>query len=108
MLEDAGIKVTLAENGQQAVSQFLACPENTFDVLLMDIMMPVLNGLEATKAIRRSDHADAKTVPIFAMTANAFDEDREKTRAAGMNEHFTKPLNMHEVIEKIEEYSNEF
>ena len=65
-------------------------------------MMPEMDGLEATRVIRQMNRPDAKTTPIVAMTANAFDEDREKTRAAGMDAHLTKPLDMHELYETIE------
>ena len=70
----------------------------------MDLMMPVMDSLEATREIRASKQPDAKTIPIFAMTANVFDEDREKTRAAGMNAHFAKPLDMQELIAEIAKY----
>lgn len=104
MLQDAGMTVTLAEDGQQAVAQFLKLPAHSYDLILMDILMPKMNGLEATEFIRSSDRSDAREIPIFAMTANAFEEDIEKARAAGMNEHFTKPLDMKALIAKIEEY----
>ena len=67
----------------------------------MDLMMPVMNGLEATRAIRALDRADAASVPIIAMTANAFDEDRERTKAAGMNAHLSKPLQIRMVVATI-------
>ena len=92
MLEEAGATVTLAENGQQAVDLVAVSQPGSFDAVLMDIMMPVLDGLEAAKAIRKLDHPDAATLPIVAMTANAFEEDRRKTQEAGMNEHLTKPI----------------
>ena len=106
MLQDAGMDVTTVQDGQQAVSMFLDHPEGAFDVILMDIMMPVMDGIEAAKAIRASDRKDAQAIPIFAMTANAFDEDRRKTLAAGMNEHFTKPLDMQKLIAAIQRYCN--
>ena len=92
MLEDAGAIVTLAENGQQAVDLIEQSTPGSFDAVLMDIMMPVLDGIGAAKAIRALDRPDAATLPIIAMTANAFEQDRQKTRAAGMNEHLTKPI----------------
>ena len=73
-----GIKVTKAADGQQAVEAFAASPPGGFDAILMDVMMPVRDGHEATRAIRAMDRPDAKTIPIFAMTANAFTEDRRK------------------------------
>ena len=104
MLQDAGMDVTAVQDGQQAVSVFQQQPEETFDVILMDIMMPVMDGIEAAKTIRNSEKKDAGTIPIFAMTANAFEEDRQKTLAAGMNEHFTKPLDMQKLIAEIQRY----
>ncbi len=92
LLEDAGVDVTMARNGAEAVEVFKASEVNGFDVILMDIMMPVMNGLEATKAIRALKRSDATTVPIIAMTANAFDDDIDESFKAGMNGHFTKPL----------------
>ena len=106
MLQDAGMDVTAVQDGQQAVSTFMDHPEGTFDVILMDIMMPVMDGIEAAKAIRASDRKDAQAIPIFAMTANAFDEDCRKTLAAGMNEHFTKPLDMQKLIAAIQRDCN--
>ena len=104
MLQDAGMEVTAVQDGQQAVSAFSHHPEGTFDAILMDIMMPVMDGIEAAKKIRTSDKKDAQTIPIFAMTANAFDEDRQKTLAAGMNEHLTKPLNAKTLIATLQRY----
>ena len=92
MLEDGGAEVTPAANGQIAVDLFASSAPGTFDVILMDIMMPVMDGMEAAKAIRQLPREDAKKIPIIAMTANAFDEDRRKILAAGMNEHLTKPV----------------
>ena len=96
--------MTTVEDGRQALEAFTGAPAHTFDVILMDVMMPVMNGIEAAKAIRASDRQDAKTIPILAMTANAFDEDRQKTREAGMNEHLTKPLRAEELVETIRRY----
>lgn len=91
-LEQAGVIVAVARNGQQAVETFAACPSGTFDAVFMDVMMPVMDGLTAAQTIRRLPRPDAAAVPIFAMTANAFPEDIQKCRAAGMNEHLGKPL----------------
>ena len=104
LLEEKGAVITDAHNGKEAVQIFDAAKEKEFDVILMDIMMPEMNGLEATKRIRDLEREDAKHVPIFAMTANAFAEDIKKCREAGMNEHFAKPLNMKEMIETIYRY----
>ena len=94
LLEMQGAKCTRAENGRVAVDLFEASSENEYDVILMDIQMPVMNGYEASKAIRSGNHPNAKTVPIAAMTANAFDEDVSNSIEAGMNAHISKPINM--------------
>lgn len=99
MLEDAGATVEIAENGKIAVDTFAASDCGAFDCILMDVMMPVMNGLDATRAIRSFDRLDAKTVPIIALSANAFEEDVEKAREAGMNEHLPKPVDMEKVIQ---------
>ena len=104
ILEDEKMIVTEAYNGQEAIDEFLKEPEYTFDLILMDVMMPLKSGLQATKEIRRSGKADAKTIPIFAMTANAFIEDKKKAKNAGMNEHISKPLDAEILFEKITEY----
>ena len=101
LLEDAGAVVTKAFDGKQAVDIFAENPPGTFDVILMDVMMPVMNGIEATKAIRLMDRSDAQMIPIIAMTANAFDEDRQATKNAGMNAHLSKPLDGKEVLRVI-------
>ena len=92
MLQNEGAVVTKAWNGQEAVELFEKSRSGKFDVILMDIMMPVMNGYEATKRIRSLDREDAKEVPIIAMTANAFTEDRIRAKEAGMNEHVAKPV----------------
>ena len=90
-LELAGHRVDCAYHGQAAL-QLLA--EQRFDVIIMDVMMPVMDGLEATKAIRMLEREDAKKIPIIAMTANAFEEDRKACLEAGMNEHIGKPIDI--------------
>ena len=92
MLEEAGARVTTAVNGALAVECFREANPGTFDAILMDIMMPVMDGLAATRAIRSLPREDAATVPIIAITAKAFTEDREKVFDAGMNEYLTKPI----------------
>ena len=103
LLTDQGAEVTTVHDGQQAVDLFKESPERTFDLILMDIMMPVMDGLDATRAIRSLDRADAATIPIVAMTANAFKEDADKCMAAGMNAHLAKPLDMEKVKQTIQE-----
>ena len=100
MLQNEGTVVTKAWNGQEAVELFEKSRAGEFDVILMDIMMPVMNGYEATKMIRSLDREDAKEVPIIAMTANAFTEDRIRAKEAGMDEHIAKPVDM-ELLVKI-------
>jgi CheY-like chemotaxis protein len=92
LLEDKGVLVTAAENGKIAVEIFERSEPGTFDLILMDIVMPVMNGLTAARTIRESGKADAKTIPILAMTANAYEEDIRQTQAAGMNKHISKPI----------------
>ncbi len=91
-LESLGIDVVRAMNGKDALQIFETRPQGSFDIILMDIMMPEMNGYEATRAIRALGREDAKTIPILAMTANAFDEDVEKSQKAGMNGHLSKPI----------------
>lgn len=100
LLTDAGAAVAVVENGRKALELFEKSSEGTFDLILMDVMMPIMDGFEATKAIRALERPDAKTIPIIAMTANAFAEDAERCLAAGMNAHMAKPLEI-EKIKKI-------
>lgn len=99
LIEAEGITTEIAENGQEAVDKFCASEENYYDAILMDIRMPVMDGIEATKRIRNTDRLDAFTVPIIAMTANAFDEDMKKSVECGMNGHLTKPIDMTKVMQ---------
>lgn len=101
MLNDCKAIVEKAVNGLEAVEKFEASEAGTYDVILMDIMMPVMDGLTATKSIRALDREDAKTIPIIAMTANAFKEDADKCLQAGMNAHLAKPLDIQKVIMTI-------
>ena len=104
MLQNEGAYVTKAWNGQEAVEIFEKSKPDEFDVILMDIMMPVMNGYEATKMIRSLNRDDAKKIPIIAMTANAFTEDRIRAKEAGMDEHLSKPIVIDEVIKTIFRY----
>lgn len=104
LLTDRGARVTLAGDGKQAVQLFEKKIPGTFDAILMDIMMPVMDGMTATRTIRSLSRADAKTIPIIAMTANAFDEDAKKCIAAGMNAHLTKPIEIDHVTEVLGQY----
>ena len=99
-IQNEGAEVTKAWNGQEAVEIFEKSRSGEFDVILMDIMMPVMNGYEATKMIRSLDREDAKEVPIIAMTANAFTEDRIRAKEAGMDEHVAKPVDV-ELLKKV-------
>ena len=103
-LSEHNAVVTKAWNGEEAVQIFKEAEPGSFDLILMDLMMPRMNGLDATKAIRRMDRSDAKTIPIIAMTANAFLEDREDCLKAGMNDHITKPVSANRLLEKVAEY----
>ena len=100
-LSDEGATLTIVSDGQEAVEAFQSHPAGTFDAILMDIMMPVMDGLTATKVIRAMDRPDAKTIPILAMTANAFEEDAQRCFAAGMNAHLAKPLQIDKVKQTI-------
>ena len=101
LLQNEGAQVTKAWNGQEAVEIFEKSRPGGFDVILMDIMMPVMNGYEAAKIIRSLDRKDAKVVPIIAMTANAFTEDKLKAKEAGMDEHIAKPVDVKLLVKVI-------
>lgn len=104
VLRGKGAKVALAQDGQQAVERFAASKPGEFDLILMDIMMPVLDGLEATRRIRAMNRGDAAEIPIFAMTANTFAEDISLSREAGVNEHIPKPLDFDRLAALIHRY----
>ena len=104
LLKEEKMIVTKAWNGREAVEIFENSEPGYFDVILMDLMMPKMGGLEATRRIRKMDREDAKSIPVFAMTANAFLDDIAQSKAAGMNEHFSKPLQMEKVIDTIRSY----
>ncbi len=104
ILENAGATVTKAWNGQEAVDCFLRSEGGTYDIILMDVMMPVMDGLDAARCIRSLDRPDAKTIPIFAMTANAFSDDKERSYRAGMNEHISKPIIKEDLLRIMKKY----
>ena len=106
ILEHTGITVVNAENGKEAEEIFKASEQGEFDIILMDVMMPVMDGLEATRIIRKMERPDAVQIPIFAMTANAFSDDRKRCKEAGMTEHLAKPLNSEKMIAKLRLYYN--
>lgn len=103
-LEAAGLKVSTAVNGLEAVRLFEKSKPYEYDIILMDIMMPVMNGLDAARAIRGLSRPDATTVPIVALSANAFADDIQKSKNAGINEHLAKPLEMDKVLKVITSY----
>ena len=103
VLQNEGAVVTKAWNGQEAVERFKKSEPGEFDAILMDIMMPVMNGYEAAKTIRSMDRKDAKAIPIIAMTANAFTEDRIRAKEAGMDEHISKPVDAKLLVKVIYE-----
>ena len=101
-LEEYGMQGTRAADGKKAVQAYADAPAGTYDLILMDIMMLVMNGYEATKAIRSvKDRPDAHTIPIIAMTANAFAEDLQPSLDAGMNAHIAKPIAIDEAVKTI-------
>ena len=104
IVAEKGAVVTKAWNGKEAVETFANAPEGAFDVILMDVMMPVMDGCKAAKEIRALPRKDAKTIPIIAMTANAFTDDKIRTREAGMNEHLSKPLAPDLVVKTITKF----
>ena len=102
ILQMRGMEADRAENGRAAVERFASQPEGWYDAVLMDMRMPEMDGLEATRAIRAMDRADARTVPIIALTANAFDEDVQRSLQAGLNAHLSKPVEPHDLYETLE------
>ena len=104
LLENHGAECFNAHNGREGVEAYLAKDEGFFDLILMDVRMPIMNGYEATRAIRSANRSDAVDVPIVAMTANAFTEDKRKCWAAGMNDHIAKPIDVEVMLETIGRY----
>ncbi len=107
MLRDAGMEVVMVEDGCEAVDTFRKSEPGYFDFILMDIMMPKKNGYEAAREIRKSARPDAKTIPIIALTANAYAEDKKKALDAGMNAHVSKPIDMRVLIRELERVKNQ-
>lgn len=105
VLKERGMIVTEAADGKAAVDLFCGNPLGTFDVILMDVHMPVLDGVSATRQIRAMERPDAKTIPILALTANDCEEDIRLTGEAGMNDHLTKPFDMEKIFRVLAEYA---
>ena len=103
LLEDTNIEIDCVENGQVGIELFSANTEK-YDLIFMDIPMPLADGFSATRAIREIGNAKAKPIPIVAMTANAFREDMEKCRAAGMDDHIAKPIDLELLLSKVHKY----
>ena len=103
-MELEGATSTVCPNGKLAVEAFLNNPEGTFDMILMDVRMPVLDGYGATRLIRDNGRVDAQSIPIISMTANAFSEDVELAKAAGMNAHVPKPIDFEVLKSTIKKY----
>ena len=104
LLSEVGVIVSKAFDGEEAVRIFSSSKENTFDVILMDILMPVMNGYNATKNIRAIDREDARNIPIIAMTANAYDKDKKKALDAGMNNYIIKPIKIEKLYDMLLTY----
>jgi CheY-like chemotaxis protein len=104
ILKEEGAEITEAENGQIALERFVSSKPGSFDVIIMDVMMPVMNGYDATRAIRNSSHPQAGSIPIIAMTANAYRQDVEMAMEAGMNAHVAKPINVKILLSVLGQY----
>ena len=104
ILERAGLKVERVEDGIQCVNRIIKMPARTYDMILMDIQMPQMNGYKATQEIRHLPDKDKACIPIIAMTANAFEEDKRDAVAAGMNDHIAKPVDLSILISVIAKY----
>ena len=104
LLSFEGASCELVENGKLALERFAASEENEFDAILMDVQMPVMNGYDAAREIRKLTREDAARIPIIAMTANAFVEDKKEALRAGMNIHLAKPLDMELLKKAVSQY----
>ena len=103
LLREAGFAVEVAPDGSVAVEKMREAKDGQYDLILMDVQMPLLNGYEATRQIRAMDRNYCKQIPILAMTANAFDEDRQEAIAAGMNSHLAKPIDLKVLLKTLSE-----
>lgn len=103
-MESKNTQVEVAENGLRAIEMFAKAPDDYYDVILMDIRMPVMDGLTLARSIRQLSNKGAATIPIIAMSANAFDEDVEKPQAAGMNAHLAKPIEPQILFATLDRY----
>ena len=101
LLGMTGVQIDTAENGQEALEKFSNAPENYYDIIFMDVQMPIMGGYEATRRIRTLSRPDAQTVWVVAMTANAFVEDIRQSKEAGMNEHISKPVDLERLQEVL-------
>ena len=104
VIEDAGMQVESAENGQEAVEMLAGSVEGYYDIVLMDVMMPIMNGYEAAQEIRKLENRKLADIPIIAMTANAFEEDRIAALKAGMDDHLAKPIQLEKLYEIMLKY----
>ena len=104
LLQMHGVLVDEVRNGQEAVNSFLDTPSGTYDCILMDIQMPIMNGYEATQAIRALNRNDAKRIPILALSANTFTSDLGKAFNVGMNDHIAKPIDIQLLIEVLQKW----
>ena len=104
LLSDMGMKLERAENGQMCLEKFNASDPGFYDVILMDVRMPIMNGYESTTAIRALSRPDAQDIPIIAMTADAFSEDIKHCLECGMNAHTAKPINLDELLSLLKKY----
>lgn len=105
-LENLGVSADRAFDGKQAVKTFEQSEKGTYQMIFMDVMMPVMDGLEAARMIRGSDHPDAQSIPIIAVSANAFDEDIRLSIASGMNAHLSKPIEPKKLTQMVQRYAS--
>jgi CheY-like chemotaxis protein len=103
-MSDTGAEIDVAENGAEALSRYVGLPEHWYDIILMDVQMPIMDGYEATRRIRMSGKADSESIPIIAMTANAFAEDIAAARESGMNSHLSKPVDFDKLFREMGKY----